>query len=123
MQVIPPVVPASQVPEPKNYRCPICHVQSTDDPDDTGWVRCPMVDDKFICLGCCIDHQKPARSENFSNHDLAFLFQDLSRQTRKSVEVLRRTCLLHQKQLLGDTDTAQKAFISRILEQIDKNDE
>lgn len=118
MHVIPLVFTADQVPKLDSYFCPTCRIQSTSDPADPGWVRCPMVNDEFICLGCCIDHQKPARAENFAEHPLADLFEELSNRTGRSITSLRKICLLHQESLLNDEEDVLAISIEKALAQI-----
>ncbi len=118
MHVLPKVFQASQVSESLSYLCPICRTQSTLDAVDTGWVMCPLLQDEFICLGCCIDLQKPARAADFESHPLAYLFQDLATQTSQNISTLRRICLFHQQSLLYETDHALAARIEEALSQI-----
>jgi hypothetical protein len=66
------------------------------------WVRCPLVDDAPICLGCCFDYQSVARSEDFASHPYRGLFDDVSRRLRRSVPDLRMRCLEHQQEIVAE---------------------
>ena len=96
MQAIPRVVPGRVVDPTGRYRCPLCSVQSTGDDADTGWVRCPMMADRMICLGSCIDHQAVARAENFEDDPERDLFFSVSEISGSPVTDLRRICMEHQ---------------------------
>jgi hypothetical protein len=78
------------------YVCPLCQAQSTSDESDTGWVYCPMLRDRPVCLGCCIDYQSVARADEFDSHPYRDLFDSLSAQGGMTVERLRQICLNHQ---------------------------
>lgn len=96
MYVFPSPTAGGAIDASGKYRCPLCVVQASDDVVDTGWVRCPMVDDKWICLGCCIDHQGAARSKSFATHPDLRLFEKIAKNRTCSIDVLREKCLQHQ---------------------------
>lgn len=100
MSIIPPCKRGRVVDATGRYRCPLCGVQATGDQHDTGWVRCPMIEDQWICLGCCVDHQAAARAEDFARHPFHDLFDVLSRQRGETVVQLRRKCLEHLAAIL-----------------------
>ncbi len=81
------------------YKCPLCP-QSVLDEADTGWVSCPMLEDQFICFGDCLDHQYCARSIDFDKHPYRPLFDILEVMVGKTPEMLRKTCLRHQREIL-----------------------
>lgn len=113
--VVPPVLTRPNTSQAGPYRCPLCEAQTTAGPADPGWVRCPMIGEKPICLGCCIDHQKPARAEHFEDHPLYYLFEELARSERQPIETLRRTCLGHQLELVADDQPELRSLIERAL--------
>src|SRR5436190_2018867 len=99
MEAIPETFGADQVDSKRQYRCPLCDVQTTADEVDTGWVLCPMLDSDPICLGCCLDIQNVARIEDFATHPYHDLFEDVSLKTGKEVTELRQICLIHQESI------------------------
>jgi hypothetical protein len=104
------------------YSCPLCRVQTTSDRVDTGWVYCPLLNNAAICLGCCSDYQKVARSETFDEHPFRDLFDVVRNLTRQSISSLRKTCLTHQEHIvqegLNQYDTLDDAI--HLLQQIQK---
>lgn len=102
MHAIPPTIAGTDVDPSGSYECPLCRVQSTGDEIDTGWVACPMVMDRMICLGSCIDYQKVARSLRSPDHPEDQMFTNLAIATRSSIEALRLKCLRHQVQIIDD---------------------
>src|SRR5690606_17102088 len=84
------------------YKCPLCKVQSAGDEADTGWVECPMLRGRMICLGSSIDHQSVARSHEFEDHFDRVLFDQLSSSAQRSIPELRRACLGHQLEVIDD---------------------
>jgi hypothetical protein len=102
MNAIPKWVPGRAVDPTGRYHCPLCETQATGDEADTGWVHCPMLDGRMICLGSCIDYQKVARSEAFAHHPERILFESLATRQSRSVTVLRRTCLDHQLEVVDE---------------------
>lgn len=123
MNAIPPVVPAREVDPTGKYRCPLCKVQSTGDEADTGWVECPMLRGKMICLGSCIEHQAVARSDDFERHFDRALFDELSSSAQRSVAELRQVCLVHQLEVIDERfcehseDEAALQFLRAVVEQ------
>lgn len=116
--VIPPVFKADQIAGQVPYICPTCHVQSTAEEADPGWVNCPMVDNKPICLSCCIDFQKAARADDFEDHPLFDLFDDLSRTDGRLTGELRKLCLLHQEHIVEKDQEELLATIQRAMKQV-----
>lgn len=103
MEAIPKYVPSRELDRAAGYVCPLCEVQSTSSEPDIGWVYCPMLDDSPICLGCCIDHQTVARSDDFDGHAYRNLFDDVSQSTGEDVLSLRRVCLQHQESIVTES--------------------
>jgi len=97
MEAIPKKFEAGQIDPRGRYKCPLCVVQTTADDVDTGWVHCPMLNDRPICIGCCIDLQSVARVEDFATHPYRDLFDEVSLKTGKEVAELRQICLSHQE--------------------------
>ena len=114
MDAIPPYISGRKVDPTGRYKCPLCRVQGTGDPEDTGWVSCPMLQNQMICLGSCIEYQKVARSEEFSTHFDKEHFEELSSRTRQSVSELRRTCMRHQLQIVGEQMSDQTSDRDRL---------
>lgn len=85
-----------------HYLCPTCQAQSTASEVEIGWVSCPMIAGKDICVGCCIDFQVVASSENFETHSMFDEFLKLANKYRKSPHTLRIICLNHQIELGKD---------------------
>lgn len=79
--------------------CPICTVQTVKSVPDTGWIRCPIADDRIICLGCCFDFQAVARSKDFDSHPSLEELEVLAAQKGVPLIDVRRACLSHQIQL------------------------
>ena len=102
MNAVPPVVRGSDVDPTGRYVCPLCKVQRTGDEVDIGWVACPMVHGKMICLGSCLDYQAEARSPEFNRHHDYLLFRELASETRRREQELRLVCLQHQAEIIDD---------------------
>lgn len=117
MNVVPTSLAGSEVPEKEPYWCPMCEAQSSTDPIDTGWVECPMIG-RWICLGCCIDHQKPARAPRSAGHPLDYLFDELTDLLHVSGLRLRLACLRHQQALASTDETNLVSAIERALEEV-----
>jgi len=108
MNAIPRNVPGTELPEGLRYQCPLCRSQLAGDEADTGWVKCPLVGGRAICLGCCIDYQSVARSDDFEFHSYQELFIALARESGEAVGTLRRRCMQHQLEVIDEqlTETA-----------------
>jgi hypothetical protein len=120
MAIIPPKLTGAQVDPKGTYQCPLCRSQTSADPVDTGWVRCPMLDERAICLGCCVDYQAVARAEEFERHPFRDLFNDAARVTGRSIDEVRRRCLEHQAAILKgipelDPDDEDARAVTRAL--------
>jgi hypothetical protein len=102
MIILPKIFKASETDEIEKYSCPLCIVQKVGDKADTGWVKCPLTDNKFICLGCCIDYQKVASAEDFEEHVSYNLFEKLAVKQKKRPKELKSICLQHQKEISLD---------------------
>lgn len=115
MDAAPRHISAHEVDASGRYRCPLCGAPTaTTEEGDTGWVHCPMLDDKIICLGCCLDYQSVARSDNFSRHPCREDFDRLSKMTNKDVTTLRRICMEHQVCVLqADLEQGDEPAIER----------
>lgn len=100
MEAIPDTFEAKQIDSRGRYRCPLCDVQTTADEVDAGWVFCPMLEDRPICLGCCLDYQNVARLEDYDTHPYRTLFDEASAKTGKKAGELRKICLSHQENIL-----------------------
>jgi hypothetical protein len=101
MSIIPHRITSQSIDPQGRYRCPLCQSQTTGDKHNTGWVQCPMVGNRPICLGCCVDHQAAARADDFERHPYRSLFDVVARLTGAPVPTLRRTCLEHQSEILS----------------------
>lgn len=85
-----------------HYLCPTCQAQSTASKVGIGWVSCPMTSGKDICVGCCIDFQVVANSENFETHPNFADFLEVANKYHKLPSKLRIICLNHQIELCKD---------------------
>lgn len=82
------------------YKCPTCHVQGASDEVDIGWVRCPMLEGQYICVGCCIDFNQATRWEPM-HADMNYPdFVTAARRAGRSVTELRIVCLRHQLEMI-----------------------
>jgi hypothetical protein len=122
MNAIPPVLDARQVEANeggKRYPCPLCSVQTTADAADTGWVKCPLVGHRPICLGCCLDHQKVARHQGSEPHPFTDLFDTLAGKVGRPIRDLMLECLTHQCAILvPQTSPAAVALLRHVDEAI-----
>lgn len=100
MAIIPSRLSGVEIDPTGRYRCPLCGSQIAGDSADTSWVRCPMLADQVICLGCCVDHQAVARADDFDSHPFRDLFVHVARVTGSTSSELRRRCLQHQASIL-----------------------
>lgn len=82
--------------------CALCGTRETNSEVEQEWVRCPMVRNRPIGLGCCLDHQDVARAEAFESDIYRDLFDTLSRRTGRSVSILRLQCLQHQQEIIAE---------------------
>lgn len=99
MNAIPPHVEGRAVDPTGRYTCPMCEVQRAGDPEDTGWVSCPMLGNRMICLGSCIDFQKMARAGDFDEEGQELVAR-LEVETGGTTSELRLSCLRHQLQIV-----------------------
>lgn len=101
------------------YKCPLCRVGKGSSPEsDSGWVNCPMVD-RVICLGCCLDYQYVARSNEFTEHPYYEDFVRFSEMTNKSVTELRSCCLEHQQSVLeGELESGASRELERPMREL-----
>ena len=84
MEAIPETFKARNIERTGRYKCPLCEDQSTGDEVDTGWVLCPMLEGRPICLGCCLDYQNVARLEDFdANLTMIYSMRLQRRQVRE----------------------------------------
>lgn len=77
----------------KVYFCPECKVQNSEDEADTGWVKCPIVDNNYICLGSCIDVASNARATDFDDPRY-FAIRDFAKNIGEDTNKI--ICLQHQ---------------------------
>lgn len=120
MEAIPETYKATDIDQTGRYKCPLCEDQTTGDEVDTGWVLCPMLQGKPICLGCCLDYQNVARLEDFDENPYHDLFDEAAEKTGKAAVALRRNCLAHQEEILQgrykkEVDEGTRAEILRLL--------
>lgn len=116
---IPTYLTGQELDTSGQYKCPLCTVQTTSDKVDTGWVYCPMLNNHAICLGCCIDYQKVARSEDFDGHPFRDLFDTACQITNRQVSLLRKLCLIHQESIVEEEFKDSTSFDnSYLLQQI-----
>ena len=92
----------------EDFACPGCIVQRTEDPIDTGWVRCPLVKEHWLCLGCCIDWGWDARRWCHMTEDVdKSIIVEAADQLHLGVPEMLRTCLTHQLELIdADYDSS-----------------
>jgi hypothetical protein len=99
---VPPRHVAQELGLRPDAACPLCGTRETNPDIQREWVRCPMVQNKPIDLGCCLDHQGVARAEDFESDSYRDLFETLSRRIGRSVAVLRLQCLQHQQEIIAE---------------------
>ena len=99
MIVIPMIYHTKETDLDASYIDPLCTVNTAIDPD-TAWVKCPLVNNQFIGLGCCADFQQTSLESNFEQSDYIADFRSAAKKTRTSIWDLRKRCLLHQKEML-----------------------
>ncbi len=102
MFVVPQMISAGDKSLPTGYACRTCRHQTYPSKNDAGWVRCPLVKNMPICLGCCIDIQGVTASEDFSSHPDKKILDKLTRSENKTLVRLRLICLDHQLALLNE---------------------
>ncbi|MGE4211746.1 MAG: hypothetical protein AB7F87_21470 [Oligoflexales bacterium] len=113
-------IPAKDVDPTGQYECPLCEVQKTSSIPDTGWILCPMIGGKAICLGCCFDYQSITRSPRYDSHPFLPDLELLATANNNDISKMRLACLRHQIQLclddIQETKDAikKKAFVDRI---------
>lgn len=100
MFVVPESIPEGDKSLRVGYACPVCKHQTYPSKTDTGWVLCPLIRNRSLCLGCCIDLQGAAVAEDFQRHSDNRLFEKLSTSQNKTVVRLRLICLDHQLELV-----------------------
>lgn len=86
----------------RDAACTLCGTRETDPEIEQEWVRCPMVRNRPIGLGCCLDYQRVARANGFESDIYRDLFDTLSRRTARSVPILRLQCLRHQQEIIAE---------------------
>lgn len=123
MNAVPTVITGTEIDATGNHACPLCGVQRTGDVADTGWVYCPMIEGQAICLGCCLDYQRVARTEDFSSDPFCTLFTDLAASAGIPMDRLRSACLRHQADLLmselgGTLDDADRQVKTELLAKV-----
>ena len=100
-EVFPEIVSSTQNQDASTETFPLCgkldfSSQATDD-----LVICPMVKNKLIALGCCIDTQWVTRDKDFENN---MLYEEIFAQAQQSIDVLpntmRKVCLKHQVDII-----------------------
>ena len=100
MNAVPQRFSLKNFPSYEDYVCPLSNISASETGAPQRWVFCPLVDEKPIAYGSCLDFQGLARAEDFETDPFIDLFKELSHKTGKSVKELRRICLKHQAQLL-----------------------
>lgn len=100
MNAVPPRFSLKNLQGYENYVCPLSNISAMEANAPERWVFCPLVDEKPIGYGSCLDFQGLARAEDFETDPFVDLFKKLSVKTGKSVKELRQVCLKHQIQLL-----------------------
>jgi hypothetical protein len=88
-----------------DVRCPACHSQTTKDPEDIGWVKCPILGD-FICLGCCLDIAGICATAGFESHPFIADVERLAGHAGLSIDAARLVCLSHQLDMIRDQEPA-----------------
>ena len=127
--VMPKRISQNQVQAKELDTFPLCFELDFSTPGTDDFVLCPMVGQKHITEGCCMDTQAAALSSDFSAHPYYDIFQKSSVALETDIDVLRKTCLRHQAAILQDrltdiasaqlTEQTEKYFerINRILEE------
>ena len=120
MDAAPEHMTAQEADASGRYRCPLCGAPtSTTKERDSGWVFCPMLDNRIICLGCCLDYQYLARSEHFAKHPSREDFDRLAEMTGKTVSALRLICMQHQESVLvADLEQARFPELEREMREL-----
>jgi hypothetical protein len=102
MNAVPHRFPPTDIPNYKQYRCPVSGTAATGELAPDRWVFCPLVPHKPICYGACLDLQSAARDKDFDENPDVYLFSDLAKKLRVDIDSLRRECLEHQKLILEE---------------------
>lgn len=104
MHAIPVYFSRGELKKQKDFTNKLCHYDASDAAPSDDWVKCPLVDNNPISLGCCIDFQSAARAKDFENYALRYLIEEFSKKSKRSKEFVRVKCLKHQLQILSDPD-------------------
>src|ERR1700750_1875436 len=99
INAVPPRYSSEELNLSTRTQCAVCRTH--DDGHSRRWVLCPMLDEKPICYGCCLDFQSLARSLEFEDDPFRDLFDTVSRERNVSVPSLRLRCLEHQQQIVS----------------------
>lgn len=97
MNAVPKRFSSLEINNYKTYHCPISGVAAYSNNASTRWVNCPMVNDRPICYGLCLDLQSIARDDEF---EYVEDFYELSKKLKIDVAKLRKICLSHQREIL-----------------------
>ena len=122
MNAIPPSAPIPHVAD-SVYRCPVSGTPATGVDARERWVRCPLVNNRVIFIGSCLDLQAVARSKDFWNHVYVGMFEKLAAQSGTATAELRRVCLTHQVEVLQEmlTDPSEETqLVQELLNQVTK---
>jgi hypothetical protein len=101
INAVPPRYSATELGIPITAPCLVCNSRSEGEAEHREWVLCPMLDQRSICLGCCLDYQGLARATDFETDPFRDLFVNLSQTTGKGVSQLRRICINHQREIVA----------------------
>ncbi len=102
MHAIPVYFSKKEFKEQKDFTNKLCHYDTLDTVPSDDWVKCPLIDNNPISLGCCIDFQSAARAKDFKNYTLRYLVEDFSKKDGNSIESVRVKCLKHQMEILSN---------------------
>lgn len=120
---MPKVLNSSEINEKGKYIDPLCKAQANTDAVDGGWVYCPMIHNKLIALGCCIEAQTVALSSDFHKALDFEIFGDAQLLTSLPLTKLRAACLEHQVSLIIEElsktdDKKDKEELNQLLSEI-----
>jgi len=83
------------------YICPVDKTSSSEN-EQTKWVKCPMLKNKHVCYGSCLDLQNIARYKRFYDDPEIKIFEKIGKREQLSVSYLRSICLKHQRETLSE---------------------
>lgn len=82
-----------------DYTCPNCGAENTAAVDSPGWVSCPILDGKFMCVGCCTDVSYAAMKD-IDDTLRNYALDEIAATSGKNKSDARIVCLRHQIEML-----------------------